>query len=361
MCVYRINSLSAICLSGLSSPLPVSVHSAHLPHSRALPICSVRLPISSAHFCPFQFIRTISSLFFSISSSIPYTMEKFSNWRDKGTGISPFMPNPQPSKSFAQKITSPFVFLIKLPLILLLVGLNQIFSLTFLLSKILNFSIDLSVQDIKKNNLAKTNAQKPNLNDLVFVNYISPIDSLLVLLSLHSSVKSLSQVVFLVPDTNGNIYQFTVWQFVGFTFIPPSSYIWNSAKKVDYNNLKDKVVFYFYESTPTNNKSVLSPILPSDQFVSKFKSVKLLILKLSPNWLTLPIPIESKLAYWFKLIVSGPKLIKFRIVVDDGSTTTQLSLFIQKNLNENSWNTIPTDLNLNAKIKFYNYYIENKK
>lgn len=287
-------------------------------------------------------------------------MEKFSNWRDKGTGISPFMPNPQPSTPIAQKLISPLIFLIKFPAAIFLFILNRLFSISLLVTKVFNFNVDLSVQGIKKNDLVKTNAQKPKINELVLVNYISPIDSLLVLLTLHSSVKSLGQVVFLIPDTNGTIYQFTAWQFVWFSFTPPSAFIWNSAKKVDYNKLKDKVVFYFFESTPTNNKSVLSPILPSNQFVSKFESVKLLIAKLNPGWLTLPLPTESKLAYFYKLLVNGQKLIKFRVVGDD-TAKTNLSLFIQTNLSENSWNVISTDLNLNAKINFYNYYMETAK
>lgn len=287
-------------------------------------------------------------------------MEKFSNWRDKGTGISPFVPIPEPSTPLYSRIISPLISLIKLPILLSLFLLSFIWTSPSLIKIIIKFlfsfsKIDFSVQGIKRSNLIKINQSKPSLNQIIFVNYITPIDSLF--LATISNVSSWRKLAFVIPDSKGDTYVYSMWGFIKHSFQFPHSI--TSGKKITLDKLlkQNLVVFYFIEGTPSNNRSILP--LQKNISIPTSVSAKLLILKIYPPFLTLPVPTVSLTKYIFTLLTGlHNRSIKFRLVdIDSGSN---LDNSIKLGFTENGWNIIDDSLNIDNKINFYNYFIDYK-
>ncbi|CAX44646.1 vacuolar sorting protein, putative [Candida dubliniensis CD36] len=285
-------------------------------------------------------------------------MEKFSSWRDKGTGISPFMPQKLPTfqnniiLSVASK--SP-IFLIKLPffiityLIYTITGLN--FILKFILTILFGFNrIEFTVDGIKKSQIDKLIKYKPQKGDLIITNYITPLDG--YFLSLLSGNNS--KIVLLIPNKSGDLYQYSPLGLFNYTFN------YNDGGKLiqDLSKLQNKIVFLFLEGTPSNNKS----ILPFIKLNSKYSFndnfiIKSLIVKLKPNYFTLPIPhITTKLQYFFELLTNlSPKIIHYKIYKFDNEFNISK---IRNSFELNSLTSISQDLNIDSKNKFIDYYFD---
>lgn len=150
-------------------------------------------------------------------------MEKFSSWRDKGTGISPFMPQKLPTfqknNSLLSVASKSPIFLIKLPFFIITYLIYTITGFTFILKFILTIlfgfnRIDFGVDGIKKSQIDKLTSYKPKKGDLIVTNYITPLDGYFLFLlsgtfSSSSSSSSSSQIVILIPNESGDLYQYS--------------------------------------------------------------------------------------------------------------------------------------------------------
>ncbi|CUM67815.1 uncharacterized protein PRCAT00005521001 [Priceomyces carsonii] len=286
-------------------------------------------------------------------------MEKFSNWRDKGTGISPFMPFTEPSKGLTQKIG--FIFnvievLFKAPIFIFLFILYQIVPYKVVGNLILLLcgfkGYDLLVEGIRKTKTDQIDLKRPRANDLVVVNYISPIDALIVSLCSNASYKNTR---FIIPDKDGQLYSYSLWSFFNNCFNGNIGVPTSQEKISDLSDLRGELVFLFMEGTTSNNKGLL-PFPPLKADIPDFFKIKVLALKLQPVLLTLPLPVISKSCYIFRLLTnsSNKSSIKTKIYELNEFDIEQ----IKKSFELSLLYLIGNDLNIEEKAKFYNYYLD---
>ncbi|KAI5960354.1 uncharacterized protein KGF55_004646 [Candida pseudojiufengensis] len=290
-------------------------------------------------------------------------MEKFSAWRDKATGISPFMPQPFPISQKKSNKTSLYlqlflvkipIFLIKFPICLILISLYYITGSTTILNIIFKLlfgfnEITYSVDGIKKSQISKLESYKPIIGDLIISNYISPLDGFI-----FSLISGTSKISILIPNKDGNLFEYSPWSLVNHCF-------GNKESKQPIQELskfnKKKIVFLLLEGTTSNNQSILPFIKLNSKysFENEF-NIKSIVLKLTPNYFNLPTTIEtSKFTYLFELLTDF-KIKYFKIKI---YSFNQLNLNeIRKSFELNSLALINNpELSIDGKEKFINYYL----
>ncbi|RCK55950.1 Lysophosphatidic acid:oleoyl-CoA acyltransferase 1 [Candida viswanathii] len=280
-------------------------------------------------------------------------MEKFSGWRDRGTGISPFMPQALPT--FRKNILASIfyklpVFFLKLPFFIIASILYAITGFTSILSFVFSIlfgftTIDYSVDGIKKSQLAQLEVYKPRKGDLIVSNYISPMDGYFFAL-----LSGTSRVVILVPDKSGDLYEYSP------SSLSDSTFAFAVGSKVeDVTKFKNKVVFLLLEGTPSNNQAILPFVRLNPKYSFEDFAIKSLVLKISPNYFTLPVPNIGKLQYFFELVTSiTQKHLRAKIYKFDAFDVPK----IRKSFELNSLASISGDLDIDAKNKFVRYYAD---
>ncbi|RLV94323.1 hypothetical protein JA1_001823 [Spathaspora sp. JA1] len=278
-------------------------------------------------------------------------MEKFSSWRDKATGISPFMPSQFPlvqEKSSFKRITTYIVktpiFLIKFPFLLIISLLytitNYIGFVKFIFQLLFGFNTPtFQVDGIKPSQVEKLQPFKPNQGDLIVSNYISPLDGFIISILANSS-----KVVFLIPNKQGILYQYSAWGVFNHCFNNVSS----EQPVQDLTKFKNKCVVLLLEGTPSNNKSLLPFIQLDSKYTWEEINIKSLVLKMSVNYYTLSIPYIGKFQYLFQLLINLTKCsIKCKIYKFD---TFDVKL-LRRSFELNSLSLVNQELNLDAKEK----------
>lgn len=278
-------------------------------------------------------------------------MEKFSTWRDKGTGISPFMPVENP-KTLTKKLLNPLLLAFKLPVFFLLYSISFIAPkpvVKLILSLFGVSEIDVLVEGVRKVKTDEINKKKPAQNEVVVANFISPLD--ILLLFCISNVTSVSNIAVVIPG-NGSLYQFSVWQFVLVSFSPLEEFLAEGTKLDNYTSLQGKLVVLYPEGTPSNNRAVLPfEKIPQSFFEMPKFSYKTVVLRMYPNNLTLPVPHLTKFQYLCKALTLGNSLIKMKIVPLEKAYSLTLAKLV---FAENGLSIV--DLGLTEKTKFYTYY-----
>lgn len=288
-------------------------------------------------------------------------MEKFSNWRDKGTGISPFMPVPVPRS--ASSMASLF-FLLRLPVIILTGLLYVVFPIQivakFITLVLLGFNrYDLSVEGVRRSKIDVIESLRPSVGDFVVTNYTSPLDGFF-LAGLSNTFWY--KIVLLVPDEKGELYEYSIWSFFWLTLSKDIG-VPRLKVKADYSKYTNKLVFLFAEGTPSNNKALLSfvPNIPPVPAKLGFK-FKTIALRIFPPYLTTPIPVVSPLSYLYqvishydrnsyiraKIINHDRSLYGDRYIIDEASASFELAQL----------NVISKDLGIQEKRKFYSYFVD---
>lgn len=292
-------------------------------------------------------------------------MEKFSNWRDKGTGISPFMPTPEPAALF-MILPKAIVFLMKMPIFVLSLALYLLLPFPpigrFIILVLFGFKqYDLTVDGIKKSKTREINASRPIVGDFVVVNYQSPIDGL-ILAALSNT--NWNKIAILIPNREGELYQYSIWGLIRYTLSTDIGVPTSTIKISNYSSLKNKLVYCFIEGTPSNNKSIL-PFMDNLAAIPKNTfNFKTIILKIQPGYLTTPLPIVSKWRYFTSLLTNLNKNSSIRAKIFKHAPSELKDNFDFRLLKHcfevGQLNLIGQDLNIGQKISFYNYYIDHK-
>ncbi|RLV85072.1 Lysophosphatidic acid:oleoyl-CoA acyltransferase 1 [Meyerozyma sp. JA9] len=288
-------------------------------------------------------------------------MEKFSNWRDKGTGISPFMPVPVPHSTSSM---APLVFLLRLPVVILTGLLYVVFPIQVVAKSIvlvlLGFNrFDLSVEGVRRSKIDEIDNSRPNVGDFVIANYTSPLDGFF-LAGLSNTFWY--KIVLLVPDEKGQLYEYSIWSFFWLTLSRDIG-VATSKVKADYSKYTNKLVFLFAEGTPSNNKALLSfiPNIPPVPTKLGF-NFKTIALRIFPPYLTTPVPVVSPFSYLYQVISHYDRnsYIRAKIIKHD-----RFSYGNQYNINDASasfelaqLNVISKDLGIQEKRKFYSYFVD---
>lgn len=253
-------------------------------------------------------------------------MEKFTNWRDKATGISPFMPTHRPKKLAGSppavqalkldEISHFLVVLAKLVLglpvlatwfLLAYFGLNLSWLDTAFALVAAGFSSELSIEGIRTKNISDSLKLQPN--DLVFANFTSPFDYFGVLAA------SSTRKVVLATSINHQLYALTPRQLVLKSL---GSHLGSTLPKLDAATCRGKVLVVFAEGTTTNGKAVMKFDISQqgwnsylDQIDYSYK-VRSLTIKLVPSHLTTPMPI-APWRYWYRVLGCLRVTAKLRI------------------------------------------------
>lgn len=281
-------------------------------------------------------------------------MEKFSTWRDKGTGISPFLPVEVPVLPFNKYLVRPFRLLLKWPVFMVIYALslivpkNAIKAIFYLLISVSD--IDISVEGVRQLKKSDIYAKQPDLGDVVISNLVSPLDILVQYLI--SKVNSVSQIAVIIPIKE-DLFSFSVWQALQFCFLPVGAAPKLGTRVTDTlkTHTQGKLVIYFAEGTPTNNKAIL-PLSPLTNVVLELsKSVKVSVLRYYPGSVTLPIPHIGPKTYISKLMAAGSRTyVKVKIVpLEDLSPKACQRAFTENGLSQ-------VELSVRDKEDFFKYY-----
>lgn len=282
-------------------------------------------------------------------------MEKFSAWRDSGTGISPFMPAPKAHTSVVSKVTGPFSALWKFPVLAVSLALGLY---NFIVTSLFGFNeIEVTVDGVKKSKSEVIKSLRPDKGQVIFTNYVSPIDYMIC----KSISKHSSSTLCLIPDANGDLYTFTPSQF--FSKTVAGQWDFNSANKfTDFESLKNKTTFVFFEGTPSNNKAILPFIagLEGSALVTNAKKLRVLTLKLVPILLTTPLPVNAT-SYYYELLTNSNRNNGIRCkLYDINDISKSISNDVVKAFEYSGLYQVGPTMTLDSKKKFYDYYTNYK-
>lgn len=286
-------------------------------------------------------------------------MEKYSQFRDKATGIAPFWPITQ-SASFllstndnASPVSTALNFIVKHILLVIRVAvLTPLTILSFILSSSLGLtnglvqslnklvllvlgilSTEFTVENVKTRNVTK--AHYPSRTQLFFVNFSNPLDIFIL------STIANDDFVCLIPSlrTPFKFKKVTVSEFIKVSISGVSSTSWEESTKHDLKEFKNKTILIFAEGTTSNGKSILKFPFTQSQFNQFFQDLTVtndikitkinsLGIKITPGKLTTPLEV-SLIAYVYRLLtnVSG---ISYKVRLNVVNELNPLELDLNK-------------------------------
>lgn len=279
-------------------------------------------------------------------------MEKFSNWRDKGTGIAPFIPLSAPKTPVTKYLVDPLLILVKFPFFIILYWFTLLApkpAVKAIFIWIFRISTDVLVEGLRKLNKAEILRSLPDKNTVVVSNFSTPLDVFVIYLS--SKVSSLSAVKVIVPIDSA-LYVLSAWQAAWLCFQPIGQVCGTKLTSQNEKTLANKLVVVFAEGTSSNNRallsfsSVLEPI-----FALKGFSYQTMLLLWYPNTIPVPIPVVGPIQYMAQLFtLSSRPYVKVKITPNPQGSLKASKLAYQ----DNGVNMV--DLGVAEKKKFYEYY-----
>jgi len=317
-------------------------------------------------------------------------MERYTQWRDRGTGISPFAPILQTRniieinesiilkfirKFKLDKIILMILFIIKViiisPFLIISLILNKIIGLENMIcfNRFIMFltgliSIEFKIENIKKHERITKNFY-PSFNEIFFMNFTSPLDFIIMCLI------SQNEFVILLPNEKGELIQLSSIEFIKKSYL---SYdlVDNIGEKINFKNLEKKIIYIFAEGTTSNGKSILPFSLNQESFnlfIENFEKITLgktkgnykintISVKLYPSSLVTPINI-SILKWIYKLLTNWRYDIKLKINLPNELNSKEKNLIKIRNsfTNNGKFKLISNDLNIESKKKFIENYV----
>ncbi|KAG0662870.1 hypothetical protein C6P45_000953 [Maudiozyma exigua] len=256
-------------------------------------------------------------------------MEKYTNWRDKGTGIAPFQPPTTDKESifFNGSIVINFVnlilYIVRCVLLLPLVILTPFVNLKILfLTGLTNgrVKIDFQVQGVKRSVLNK-NPQKYHLQkgQIYIVNYCSVISGVI----LQYITNDNNSIKYIVPnESTKELYELTLKQFIDFSMSGKSLDVTENygtlIKEVTPEQLKKYTWIIFGEGTCSNGKSILpfqinKSLIETVLLGEENSDVDIIPITIKVNN-TLVTPLGgSKIQYLMRLVIKYKCIAKVRI------------------------------------------------
>ncbi|KAK0121601.1 hypothetical protein ONS95_009890 [Cadophora gregata] len=248
-------------------------------------------------------------------------MEKYSQFRDRGSGIAPFFP----VSSTHTGIYFPvyvFLFLFKLPFFITITTTYFVFLQWFPLGSLFKKAIlwmilgipgiwwiDLQIDGVKKGSLAKKHQGRvPQPADIIASSFTSPIDSL-YLAAIFDPIFTVSY-----PHTR-QVQYISLFGAILRALSQPQEYPPKGAKMTDLKTLvaehPKRVIVVFPECTTTNGKGIL-PFSPSLLLAPPTTKIFPISLRYSPPDITTPIP-RQYWAFIWNLLSQPTHCIRVRI------------------------------------------------
>ncbi|EDO16260.1 hypothetical protein Kpol_505p37 [Vanderwaltozyma polyspora DSM 70294] len=270
-------------------------------------------------------------------------MEKFTDWRDKGTGIAPFLPPTIKGPGIGLQIVYTLYIALSCILlspVILLYSISGNSSLLLVILKVLvGWKADIVIQDVKRKDIQPAK-HYPMKGSIYFCNLSSPLDAILL------SLIAQNDLIFLIPD-GSVLYKMNLQQLINFIMdgsLSPKKF---GQEFSQYAQLKNYVTYLFPEGTCSNGKTVLPFNMKQDtldeliEVSSSSLKIKTIYLK-GNNTLVTPLGSSSKFAYLIKACWKSvtmkckinnddvkPSLDSIRITINDGDKYKLVS----KNLN----------------------------
>ncbi|KZF21656.1 hypothetical protein L228DRAFT_157045 [Xylona heveae TC161] len=247
-------------------------------------------------------------------------MEKFSQFRDRGSGIAPFFPvSTQPAG-----IKLPFhifLFVIRLPLLITAIltyflilrwlpigSAGKKASLWSILAIPGIWWIDLQIDGVRKGSLAKQAARLPGPSSIIASSSTSPIDAL-YLAAIFDPLFTASY-----PSTR-LVHRISLFQAIVRAFAKPRVHPPPGAQLVDLETLlrehPKRVIAVFPECTTTNGRGIL-PFSPSLLTAPRNAKIFPLSLRYTPADITTPVP-GSYFGFLWNLLSKPTHCIRVRI------------------------------------------------
>lgn len=247
-------------------------------------------------------------------------MEKYSQFRDRGSGIAPFFPVTSTPAGIYLPVHI-FLFALRLPffitiattyfLVLQWIPLGSLTKKAFLWM-ILGIPgiwwIDLQIDGVKKGSLASNPSRVPGPSNVIAASFTSPIDSL-YLAAIFDPIFTVSY-----PHTR-QVQYISLLGSIFRAFSKPQEYPPPGARMIDLDKLvadhPKRVIVVFPECTTTNGRGIL-PFSPS--LASTPPTVKIFPLNLrytTPD-ITTPVP-GSYISFLWNLLSQPTHSIRFRI------------------------------------------------
>ncbi|KAL9001456.1 MAG: hypothetical protein Q9169_000031 [Polycauliona sp. 2 TL-2023] len=234
-------------------------------------------------------------------------MEKYSQYRDKASGIAPFFPVPAASAGIYYPFHL-FLFFIRFPLLLAAIltyflflqwlpigSLGKKASLWLILGVPGLWWIDLQVDGVKKGSLAQQHRSRvPQPQSIIACSSTSPIDALYL--------AAIFDPIFTASYPHTRLVQpITLLQAVLNAFYPPRSHPPSNARLADLETLvrqhPNRVIAVFPECTTTNGRGILtlSQSLLTAPRTSKIFPINL---RYTPPDITTPVPASYSIFLW---------------------------------------------------------------
>lgn len=248
-------------------------------------------------------------------------MEKYSQYRDRGSGIAPFFPvSSQPAGLYLP--VHVFLFALRLPLLITISTTYFLFLQWLPLGSLAKKAclwmllgipgiwwIDLQIDGVKKGSLARGNASRvPGPSNVIASSFTSPIDSL-YLAAIFDPIFTVSY-----PHTR-QVQYISLLGSIFRALSKPQEYPPPGAKLVDLGTLvaehPKRVIVVFPECTTTNGRGIL-PFSPSLLTVPETTKIFPVNLRYTPPDITTAIP----RAYWsfiWNLLSQPTHCIRVRI------------------------------------------------
>ncbi|KAI5865388.1 hypothetical protein GGS23DRAFT_424829 [Durotheca rogersii] len=250
-------------------------------------------------------------------------MEKYSQFRDRGTGISPFLPSTTPASSIPSSLLHVALFLVRLPLfvsysVFYFVVLDHLpvpqFVRKLLLWSLLGIPgiwwVDLQLDGVKRGSLSQQPASRfPGPRSVIAAQFTSPVDALYL--------AAIFDPVFVVsyPGTR-KVLRVSLLRAILLALAPPAlAPPPPPAKLTTLRALLEqnphRIIAAFPEMTTTNGKGIL-PLSPSILGASTGTRIFAISIRYTPPDITTPVPGAYRSFLW-TLLSRPTHLIRVRI------------------------------------------------
>ncbi|CAR26208.1 hypothetical protein ZYGR_0H00150 [Zygosaccharomyces rouxii] len=282
-------------------------------------------------------------------------MEKYTSWRDKGTGIAPFLPPPVSNPGFGTLLLQTLLFAVKLVILLPLLityGVSNSKSvLGWILGFLFGWKLDVTVQGVKRRDLGNLR-NYPQKGKLYLCNSTSALDALAL------DMISQGPSCFLVPQDH-TIFKMNKNQYFEFAQTGSLDASRFGHEVGNIRQLKNTVNFMFLEGTCSNGKSVLpfalneTELLEFLQLPETDRSATLQSIQLKINGsLVTPLKV-NKFKYLVTMYTRG---VHFKIKLNEPQKLVPLE-GLRASLNDNNkFKLVSRTLNVESKRRFVQEY-----
>ncbi|KAI0814506.1 hypothetical protein GGR55DRAFT_435121 [Xylaria sp. FL0064] len=255
-------------------------------------------------------------------------MEKYSQFRDKGSGISPFLPTTTP-RSLMSKILGAWIFILRLPIFILYCSayflVLDYLPLPAIMRKLLLWTllaipgiwwIDLQLDGVKRGSLSQQPPSRfPRERAVIASQFTSPVDAVYL--------ATIFDPIFVVsyPGTR-KVQRVSLFRAMALALAPPTTTVPRTGL-TDLRALVEanphRVIAVFPEMTTTNGKGIL-PLSPSLLATPADANIFPVSLRYTAPDITTPVP-GAWASFLWNLLGRPTHYIRVRLAEGVSNTT----------------------------------------